>query len=309
MIAVNGVRAGPRRVMRFAGCVATSAVVVLATALSGAAAEGDGSTAQSSDPVAVTDARFVTAYDALLQGGGVTSEGVGLARRRGAPSADAIRLGGVPPGATVARAFLYWTTIGSADATVRLNGRAVNGQLVGTSSDTCWELGANRVYRANVTRMVPGNGTYWVSGVGNQGAGDGQGASLVVAFGRLAADTATRVVIRDGARSLATFGSSTTVQVGDSSASVPQSAELHMGVGDGQAFDERAVKVEGRAVTGPDLFSGTDGPMWDDVTIPVPAALVGHPTSVRVTLPTLSDCLVWSYVALIERFPLTQPAR
>ncbi len=74
---------------------------------------------------------------------GLISTGIGLAGRRevGADlpttSKDLV-LAGIPAGATIEKAFLYWITMASPTASVILKGTAVTGQLIGTSAPTCW---------------------------------------------------------------------------------------------------------------------------------------------------------------------------
>lgn len=287
--------------------MAAALVTLLATAVPAEAVGGNGSVGPAGEAQPTVDTPFVTAYSALVQGGGVTSQGVGLARRVGASSSEVIALTGVPTSAAVVRAFLIWTTIGSADPTALFNGGTVTGALVGISHDTCWGIGPNRVYRADVTTLVPGNGNYRVSGVADTGTGDGQGASLVVVFGQVTASTVARVVLRNGARSFTVTGASRSVPLRDESSSTPQSAALHLGVGDGQEFGEEPIEVQGEPVTEASLLSGTDGPLWDDVTVPLPVDLVAASKVVNVRLTIRDDWLVWSYAAVTERFPLPQP--
>ena len=121
-----------------------------------------------------------------LQGGGVTSNGVSLATRAGAPSTGTITINGLPNGAIVQHAALYWMTIGGPDSQALFNGVNRAGTLVGASKDSCWninQLGPNRVYRhVFPTGVITGNGTFTVGGVGGIGGADGQGASLVLIY-------------------------------------------------------------------------------------------------------------------------------
>src|SRR5687767_6014984 len=95
-------------------------VVVCASALllpaTGALADGNGALNQS--------------FSATLRGGGVVSQGVGLATRALGPPAGPIAISGIPPGATTHKAFLYWSTLGAPDASVALNGNGVSGSLI-----------------------------------------------------------------------------------------------------------------------------------------------------------------------------------
>ena len=75
----------------------------------------------------------------VIAGGGVETQGVGMAQRRGGPSTANIIISGVPTGATVNQAFIYWITIGgSGDNTVVFEGYSVTGTEIGQDSNTCW---------------------------------------------------------------------------------------------------------------------------------------------------------------------------
>src|SRR5688572_23440843 len=113
----------------------------------GARADGDGSLAMS--------------LRGTYAGGGVVSEGVGLATRTGGPAAGTIAIAGIPSGAQVEKALLYWAVLAGEDSSVDLNGSSVSGTRVGRSADTCWfDISApspandNRTYRADVTPLV-----------------------------------------------------------------------------------------------------------------------------------------------------------
>ena len=61
----------------------------------------------------------------------MVSNGVGLATRAGAPAAGNITIAGIPVGATIRQAFLYWTTIGGADKTAVFQGVGRTGRSSG----------------------------------------------------------------------------------------------------------------------------------------------------------------------------------
>ncbi len=68
-----------------------------------------------------------------------------------------IRLRGVPPGAQVVRAYLYWGTIRNAPfgESPSFNGTPVTGQLVGTAQNPCWGSGGTfAAFRAEVTSLM-----------------------------------------------------------------------------------------------------------------------------------------------------------
>ena len=126
-----------------------------------------------------------------------TSAGVG---GLGEPGSGEIQISDIPAGATVQSAYLFWHGIdfGGDDvepdtydeASVSLNGLAVNGVSLGDTNTNCWPedqlIGTSRGYRANVSSIVTGNGVYLISGTtdGDQGLArhNANGASLVVIY-------------------------------------------------------------------------------------------------------------------------------
>ncbi len=58
----------------------------------------------------------------ILQGGEMASGGVGMAHRLGAPAANTITISGLPAGAVVQHAALYWMTIGGPDSSIVFQG-------------------------------------------------------------------------------------------------------------------------------------------------------------------------------------------
>jgi hypothetical protein len=131
-----------------------------------------------------------------------------------------IRLRGVCPKAVAVRAQLYWGTIGSGPIPLfqraRINGRLVQGTLVGSSPQPNWGCQWFAAYVANViTHIAPGiNGDYVISDLptATKRGGDpwlcdsacpkSEGASLVVIFATSNAPTNARVFVN---RRVATF--------------------------------------------------------------------------------------------------------
>ncbi len=62
-----------------------------------------------------------------------------------------------------------------------MNDHPVLGINIGTSSDNCWQFENSQAYRADVTSLVTGNGTYALTGLGS-GEVNTNGASLIVFF-------------------------------------------------------------------------------------------------------------------------------
>lgn len=143
-----------------------------------------------------------------------------------------IRLRGIPPGATVLRAYLYWALIcansSCPSSTVgEFEGRTITGSLFGTAPQPCWTGSLIGAYRADVTGLMPGttaaavpnkviNGDYQLSGFPS-GVRDGrnpwqapvslvlplvEGATLVVVY-KHPDLSAGRVWIHNGAATIA----------------------------------------------------------------------------------------------------------
>src|SRR5439155_1522787 len=68
---------------------------------------------------------------------------------------------------TVTTAYLYWGGLNPGDGfasydngTIAINGNTITGTSLGDTSTNCWGQGASRVYLADVTPYVTGDGTY-----------------------------------------------------------------------------------------------------------------------------------------------------
>ena len=266
---------------------------------------GDGYIAATYDNVYVNDdAVAVPQLAPFLQtavAGDVTSAGVGL---RGTGS-GVINLAGIPAGATVQQAFLYWATLGTAGTFTAptLNGTAVNGTLIGRSDDTFWGAFQNYAYRADVTALILGNGTYTVSGLPHAGptVNDSQGASLVVIYSVPGAPN-RHIHINEGAVTLAgpRLAYYATRMSGLAAPDPPTGTTLTFLVGDGQTYtgDSAGLNATLVATNG---FNGSNGTYWDTRSYDVSGALAGGATSADVVVSTANDSLVW--VAAILSVP------
>lgn len=231
--------------------------------------------------------------------GDVTTAGVGL---RGVGTGD-ITLADIPAGAIVLRAFLYWATLGSANTytSPTLEGQPVNGDLIGTSGDTCWGVQNNFVYRAEVTDIVTGNGAYTIAGLpANLLAGnDSQGASLVVVYGLSGAPQRT-VIINDGAVSLNYARTSYTDSLAGFNPDGPVTdAHVTYIIGDGQAQWEAGNITFNETPIASGVFAGVDGNYWGTHTFDVTGLVAAPPASTTIFNtdpgnPNSPDCLLWA---------------
>jgi hypothetical protein len=65
---------------------------------------------------------------------------------------------------------------------ILLDGVPVNGISLGDATTNCWGDGSSRAFRADVTSLVAGNGSYTLSSMTTDACDDVNGASLIVAF-------------------------------------------------------------------------------------------------------------------------------
>ena len=77
-----------------------------------------------------------------------------------------ITISGIPTGATVVKALLFWgcECYSYSDlANITFNGTPITGTVVGSTGTLCWGTSYYLNYMADVTSLVPGNGTYSIT--------------------------------------------------------------------------------------------------------------------------------------------------
>jgi hypothetical protein len=175
-------------------------------------------TAGTADCVTWVAQALATGPSGAFANAGFVAAGVGL-RDQGSGT---INIAGIPAGAYIARAYLFWGVINPSDpgGGMTINGHSTVSHLDGTAPSPCWG-GPITIfdYSANVTPFVSGNGAYTLSGypTGLTGGQDPwanlnanpfmEGASLVVFFGQMTA-TGKTINATEGAPfsgSVATF--------------------------------------------------------------------------------------------------------
>lgn len=235
--------------------------------------------------------------------GNATAAGVGL---RGSGAGEIV-IDGIPEGAGVRQALLYWGTIGTTGTydTLALNGQPVNGELIATSANTCWDLPQaglafyNFIYRADVTALFDGNGAYTITGLPDEleDGNDSQGASLVILYTTPSDGLFRTILIYDGAVTLDLDQHSHSLTIEGYSLSSPVlDAKITYLVGDGQAeWTSGEVLFNGHSL-GSNLFSGMDGDYWDTQTFDVPAYVSGttSTTTINNSDGVGPDCMVWA---------------
>ncbi len=236
----------------------------------------------------------------------------GLGGMRGTDGSGTISLSGVT--GTVTQALLYWHgPTDSVDpnvlATVSFNGNGVTGTNIGVSSSNCWDFENSQAYRADVTALVSGNGSYTLANFVNQSA-DINGVSLVVFFDDGNAANNRDVVIFDGNDSNEAFDGPPVDPAGWDVALAginytSGEASLDMIVADGQSFNDDAVSLNGNpivpagavfqgdTVTNQDATSVSDneGGLWDIRSFSATAALTPGTNTLQLTTGITDDCL------------------
>jgi hypothetical protein len=87
----------------------------------------------------------------------------------------------------ITRAYLYWhgptdSSDPAANAAVTFNGTDITGTNIGFSDDNFWDYENSQAYRADVTALVTGNGTYSLSNFQKMPAVAINGAALLVFY-------------------------------------------------------------------------------------------------------------------------------
>lgn len=240
------------------------------------------------------------------------SAGVGGMRNVGSGSINISGISG-----TVTRAFLYWSGVTNSTTDVGnnilVNGTQVNGVNLGVSDNNCWGYHNSQAYKADVTAIVRTvvNGKYDLSGFGSLNP---NGASLVVFFNDGNSNNNRDVVIFEGNDSNIPFAG---ISGNPNAPADPEGwnvllsginyssgqANIQMHVGDGQAFDDDAIRINsvvlvprgaifnGNSVPGENQISGNQGNLWDIKTYDVTSFLTPGNNTLNLTTGVASDCL------------------
>jgi len=244
----------------------------------------------------VTPASDLNLFTVTTIKGDYSARGVGL---RGKNSGT-INLSDIPPDAIVKHAYLYWSYLdnGRTDSqrTVSLNGSFVDGVEIGDGNDTCWGYEHSRAFRADVTGLVAGNGTYTVSSITNAYPLLAQGASLVVIY-EAPTSPERMILIHDGNAVIDFYNTSLSTTIGgftagDTGSGV--SAKTTFVVGDGQEFSDTITFSGSNGVyVGDTQLVGSDGDFWDTISVDVSNLMRDGDTSALATVSRGTDCLNW----------------
>jgi gliding motility-associated-like protein len=208
---------------------------------------------------------------------------------------------GIPPGATILRAYLWASGSGNGAAQTA----TVNGPLgitnyplaiIGQGPDKCWGYSGSYNYRADVTASVNGNGTYNVSGIltNPPSAGnDMDGATLLVIWADPTQTYNGTIQIDDGCRVIAAYNATTThVMNFPPVCGATTNATAFVGVGD--------LQLAGSTITLNNTPATYAWNWWNFISVSTPVA-VGQTSSTFSITSTTGDCFNIAFVGLYYR--------
>jgi hypothetical protein len=225
---------------------------------------------------------------------------------------------------TVTKAVLYWngptnSIDPEANATVNFAGTPVTGVNAGFASPNCWGFANSQSYRADVTRLVTGDGTYSLNNFRKSADVEINGVSLIVFYSDADAANDRNVVLWSGNDS--NFASSFDPAGWDETLTgVPYpgsgNASLDFVVSDGQAATDDALVLNGSTLvpTG-GIFEGDSTPagpfdslghLWDVKSFDMTSFLTAGSNDLHLTTGLASDCL--SLVVFAANVPASAPS-
>ena len=127
----------------------------------------------------------------------------------GLPQPAPMNVSTLPSCGTVLQAYLYTEALGVASSiTATLTDPSANTTnvpmtLIGSSVDVCWGMGGTHIWRADVTSLITGGGTYTISGLPtstsvNTSSVDVEGATLLIIYADPTASYTGSIQIDDG---------------------------------------------------------------------------------------------------------------
>jgi hypothetical protein len=224
---------------------------------------------------------------------------------------------------TVTKAVLYWngptnSTDRNANATVNFAGTSVTGVNAGFASSNCWGFANSQSYRADVTPLVTGDGTYSLSNFRKSADVEINGVSLIVFYND--GDTANDRNIVLWSDNDSNIASSFDPEGWDETITgVPYpgsgNASLDFVVSDGQAATDDALVLNGSTLvpTG-GIFEGdstpagefdANGKLWDVKSFDMTSFLLAGSNDLHLTTGLAGDCL--SLVVMVANVPASAP--
>jgi len=220
----------------------------------------------------------------------------------------------------VTQAFLYWhgptdSSDPDANANVTFNGTNITGTNIGFSDDNFWDYENSQAYRADVTALVSGNGTYALSNFQKLPDVAINGAALMVFYDDGDPSNDRDVVLFHGndgnfESPFDAAGWSLTLPGINYTSGI---ANLTLLVSDGQNFgtnDDGTLEVNGSALASGGVFQGlaprtpgagvSNGSLFDVLQYDITAFLSPGPNTLSITLEPGFNDAVSAIVAAID---------
>ncbi|MEW6467466.1 MAG: gliding motility-associated C-terminal domain-containing protein [Bacteroidota bacterium] len=201
----------------------------------------------------------------------------------------AFNITGIPSGAVIEKAFLWFDISGNGLAVTCTitnplsNTFNIPATLIGSCQDKCWSFPGTYSYRADVTSTIAGNGNYMISGIPtspNQSGNDVDGATLMVIYSDASVSYRGDIVIFDGCN-VVNGGTTTSTASGFSACGNSTTARAFLCIADLQQLGT-TMSLNG----GP--FITTTEDWWNFVEVNTTVASGQNTSSFSVNGP--SDC-------------------
>jgi hypothetical protein len=241
----------------------------------------------------------------------------GTGGMRGGDGTGSITVSGVD--GAVAKALLYWngptnSNDPTVNALVSFAGTPVTGTNIGISGDNNWGFLNSQSYRADVTGLVTGNGTYALANF-TKAAADINGVALVVFYVNGSVADNRNVVLWNGNDSNCLAGGEAE-NWDETITGVPYNggtASLDLIVGDGQSFTDGEVDINGlpfipagQNFDGDSVPPNVVGGLWDVKSFSgLESFLPAASNDLHLTSPAVGDCL--SLVVAAANVPVSAP--
>lgn len=195
----------------------------------------------------------------------------------------------VPSCGTVLKAYLYTECLGVAPSITAILTNPANQTtnvpmtLVGSSVDVCWGMGGTHIWRADVTSLVTGGGTYTIDGLPvstTNPAIDVEGATLLIIYADPTASYTGSIQIDDGCHTVV-GGALAHTMTGFNVCANSTNASTFMLVGDMQ-MTGYAITMNGANVTQPQWD------WWNEIS--AATSFTAGQTTCAYTLQSGADC-------------------
>ncbi len=207
----------------------------------------------------------------------------------GVPQPAAMNVNAMPTCGQVLQAYLYTECLGAAGSiTATLTDpsnttTAVPMTLIGSSLDVCWGMGGTHMWRADVTSLITGAGTYMLSGLpvsASPATVDVEGATLLIIYADPTASYTGSIQIDDGCHTVQ-GGNLSHTMTGFNACSNSTAGSAFMLVGDMQLTGYN-INMNGNAVAQPQWN------WWNEVS--APTSVVSGQNFCAFTMYNAGDC-------------------